>query len=175
MTAALSQLTLKNLGMHFDAHMTFDTHVSYISRKVFDTTVYINRIKDNFNRTARITLIQSLVLSIMNYGIKTWGAANTTNINRVKKLQNFAAKVVLGGGARSDHAAPYIKKLAWLKSRQRYDLRFFIYYTIKGNVPSHVLFNLSVPSVRDVRLISTRQQLQLLFLRPTLVLDLNLF
>ncbi len=50
--------------------MTFDAHVSYISQKVFGTIVYINIIKSNFSRKARITLIQSLVLSIMNYGIK---------------------------------------------------------------------------------------------------------
>ncbi len=51
--------SLKNLGIYLDAHMAFGTHVSYISRKVFGRIVYINRIKDNFNRKARITHIQS--------------------------------------------------------------------------------------------------------------------
>ncbi len=154
--------SVKNLGIYFDAHMAFDTHVSYISRKVFGTIVYINRIKDNFNCKTRITFIQSLVLRIMNYDIKIWGTANTTHMNQIQKLQNFAAKVALGGGARRwrDHATPYIRELGWLKMRQKYkyDLLVFIYNTIKGNVPSHVL---SLPTVRDVRPLSTRQQLQL--------------
>ncbi len=109
---------MKNLGIYFDAHMTFDTHVSYISRQVFGTIIYINRIKDNFSRKARITLIQSPVLSTMNHGIKIWATANTTHMNRVQKLQNFVAKVALGGGARRDHAIPYLKELEWLKLRQ---------------------------------------------------------
>ncbi len=50
--------SVKNLGIYFDTHMIFDAHVSYISRKVFVSS------------KARITLTQSLVLSIMNYGIK---------------------------------------------------------------------------------------------------------
>ncbi len=81
-------------------------------------------------------------------------------MNHIQKLQNFAAKVALGGGARRDHATPYIKELGWLKMRQKhkYDLLVFIYNTIKGNVPSHVL---SLPTVRDMRPLSTRQQLQL--------------
>ncbi len=118
--------SVKNLGIYFDAHMVFDTHISYISHKIFSTIVYINIIKDNFNRKARIALIQSLVLSIINYGIKIWGTANMTHMNQVQKLQNFAAKVALGGGARRDHATPYIKELGWLKLRQKYkyDLRF---------------------------------------------------
>ncbi len=95
----------------------------------------------------------------MNSGIKIWGTTNTTHMNRVQKLQNFAAKVALEGGARRDHATPYIKELEWLKLRQKYkyDLGVFNYNTIKGNVPSHVLSLLTVP---DVRPLSTRKQLQ---------------
>ncbi len=71
-------------------------------------------------------------------------------MNRVQKPQSFAAKVALGGGARRDHATPHLKELGWLKLRQkyRYDLRGFIYNTIKGNVPSHMF---PLPSVQDVR------------------------
>ena len=62
--------SLKNLGIYFDQYMTFEQHVNKISGKIFGTILYINRIKDNFSKSARITVIQSLVLSIINYGIK---------------------------------------------------------------------------------------------------------
>ena len=62
--------SLKNLGIYFDTHMTFDTHLSKIWGKIFSTIIFINRIKDNFNKSARITVIETLVLNIVNYGIK---------------------------------------------------------------------------------------------------------
>ncbi len=34
--------SVKNLGIYFDAHMTFDIHVDYIPRKMFGKIVYIN-------------------------------------------------------------------------------------------------------------------------------------
>ena len=54
--------SLKNLGTYFDQYMTFETHVNKISGKIFSTILYINRIKDNFSKDARKTIIQSLVI-----------------------------------------------------------------------------------------------------------------
>ena len=73
--------------------------------------MYVNRFKDNFNRISKITIILSLVLSNINYGIDIWGTTNATQIQRVQKLQNFAAKVVLGGAAKHGHVTPYMKEL----------------------------------------------------------------
>ena len=36
-------------------------------------------------------------------------------IKRVQKLQNFAAKICIGGAQRRDHATPFITQLNWLK------------------------------------------------------------
>ncbi len=64
--------------------------------------------------------MQSLVLSIINYGLKVWGTANKTNIKKIQKLQNFAAKVALSGGARRYPASPFIRELGWLRVCQKY-------------------------------------------------------
>ncbi len=64
--------------------------------------------------------MQSLALSILNYGLKIWGTANKTNIKKTQKLQNFAGKVALGGGARRDQASLFISEVGWLKVYQKY-------------------------------------------------------
>ena len=74
--------------------------------------MFINRIKGNLDKTTRITVIQSLVLSIINYGIKIWGSTKTAHIQKIQKTQNFAAKVALGG-SKFDHVTPYFKELKW--------------------------------------------------------------
>lgn len=47
--------------------------------------------------TTRIMIIQSLVLSVINYCIKIWGATNDLYLNKAQKLVNFAARVAVVG------------------------------------------------------------------------------
>ncbi len=121
--------------------------------------MYINRIKHNFNKSSRISVIRSLILSQITYGICMWGTANATQISRVQKIQNFAAKVALGGAAKHDHVTPYLKELGWLKVKQKYyfELGVAVYNIINQRVPHWLL---SLPRVSDVNehTVNTRQQ-----------------
>ncbi len=57
-----------------------------------------------------------------------------TLINKVPKLQNFAAKVAMGSAKKIDHAAPILKELKWVsvKGKHKLDtctpLLFVVYY-----------------------------------------------
>ena len=90
--------SLKNLGIHFDSYLNFDKRISKLNRKTFDTLMYINRIKDRLNKNARVTAIQSLVLSIVNYAIKIWGSTNATQLHCIQKLQILLQKLGLEAG-----------------------------------------------------------------------------
>ncbi len=46
--------SVKNLEIYFDNFMLFDTHISEMSKKIYGTVMYINRIRDNFNKNTRI-------------------------------------------------------------------------------------------------------------------------
>ncbi len=112
---------IKNLGVYFDFHMTSNIHVNKRSKKILDIVLYINRSKECCNRRARITLMQTLVLSVIKYGWKTWGAADISPTQQLKHLQNFAAKVASGQGANEfDHATSFLRGLCWLKVHQKY-------------------------------------------------------
>ncbi len=79
--------------------------------------MYLNRIKENFSKRARVMVLQTLVLSIINNGTKIWGSSNLTHIHRAEKVQNFGAKVAVGG-KKFDHVTPYFKELKWLKIKE---------------------------------------------------------
>ncbi len=72
---------VKNLGVHFDTYMTFETHINDISKKVIGTLMYINRVKNCFDKSTRILVVQSLVLNLLNYCNTIWGTTNVTLIN----------------------------------------------------------------------------------------------
>ena len=77
--------------------------------------IYLNRIKHQITPEVRVILAQTLALIHLNYCPNTWGTANKTQLQRIQKLQNFAAKVASGNGKKYDHATPYIHKLEWIK------------------------------------------------------------
>ncbi len=51
--------SLKNLGVHFDNYLLSDAHIPEISKNVSDIIMYINRLRDVFNKNTRITAMQS--------------------------------------------------------------------------------------------------------------------
>lgn len=121
------------------------------------TLIFISRIKESLSKNAGTIAIQSLVLSRINYGIKTWGSTSATQRQRVQKMQNFAAKVTLGGGKKHDHVTPFLRELGWLKIeyRYKYELASFVYSSVKAMLP-HYLF--PMPTIRDICCLPTRQQ-----------------
>lgn len=48
-------------------------------------SLFINRIKDNFHKSACIIVVQALIMSIVMYGISIWIAANIPQVESVKK------------------------------------------------------------------------------------------
>ena len=65
-TITMSQ-KVKNLGVVMDSSMTFSFHIDELQRKVNGTLIYLNRIWERFELESRIMVVQSLVLSVLNY------------------------------------------------------------------------------------------------------------
>ncbi len=110
---------IKNLGIYMDCHLTFDTHIQEMHKKVMGILFFLNRIIDKFDINTRKIVFQSLALSIINYCLPVYGTINSTLLRRVQKLHNFATKVCVGGAGRSDHATPFITHLEWLKIEKK--------------------------------------------------------
>ncbi len=72
----------------------------------------------------------------------------------------FAAKVAMGGGSKRDHATPNLKKLGWLRieNTYKYEICIMVYNILNESIPNYIL---SLPNVRDIRPLPTRQQNQL--------------
>ena len=134
---------VKNLGIYMDRYMTFEVHIDNMSRKVIGSLSFLNRnIHLFFDVQTRINVVKTLILSIINYCSSIWGMANVTQLSRVQKLQNFAAKVAYGGAKKRDHVSPIIEKLRWLKIDEKieYDIAILVYKVLNHLLPSW-LFN----------------------------------
>ena len=92
----------------------------------------------NFDRSSRKIVIQSLALSHINYCIRIWGTTNTTLLQKVQKLQNFAARVAVGGLRKYDHGSPAYKELGWVRLKQKLlmDVSVAMYNIVNGMSPA---------------------------------------
>ena len=148
---------VKNLGVHIDRFMIFDTHIQEMRKKVMGILIYLNRMKDNIPSDIRKTVVQTLALSVINYCGKIWGTGGKTNLQEVQKLQNFAARITVGNVKKYEHITPHINKLNWLKVENKcnFDICLFVFKVLNNLVPSWLL---TFPPVGEFHNRNTRQQ-----------------
>ena len=144
--------------------MSFDVHLNELQKKVTGILMYINRIGNCFDKSTRILVIQSLALSLIYYCFEVWGSTNDTQLCKAQKLQNFAAKVAVGGARKYDRVSPFFKELQWLRVKEKciFDICTTVYKVLRGCYPEGFL---SFSSVNDVTNSVTRQRNSLYVLR----------
>ena len=148
---------VKNLSVYMDRFMLFDKHTEEMSKKVVGLLMFLSRISKSLDKPSRILVVQTIILSLINYCIRMWGTTNLTIINKTQKLQNFAAKLAMGNARKFDHASPIIQKLGWLKIIEKYKLETCatVFKILNGFHPDWYKKFLTVHEATDS---STRQQ-----------------
>ena len=128
--------------------------------------MFLNRIQDSFDKSSRLIVVQSLALSIINYCCRIWGMTTKEQLERVQKVQNFAAKIAHGGARKYDHVTPIFKNLEWISMENKinFDISIFIYKVLNHLLPNW-LFNL--PLVGQVQGRPSRQSNKLAIKRTT--------
>ena len=63
---------VKNLGLHMDSALSFDVHVSQINKKAYSSLKLLTEYKKFLPEDAKLTLVDSLVLSIPNSNDCVW-------------------------------------------------------------------------------------------------------
>ena len=155
-TAIVPSTTVKNLGVHMDQYLLFDIHINHVSRKINGLLIALNRVKDRLDKKSREIVVQSLALSVINYCLKVWGMTTKEQIERVQKLQNFAARVAHGETRKYDHITPVMKELKWLKVENKivFDICSFTYKICNNMLPDWLF---SFQSVHNINERTTRQ------------------
>ena len=158
--------SVKNLGVHFDKYMTFDKHIDELHKKVMGTLIYLNRLKNYFEPETRLIVVQSLVLSLINYCFIVWGSTTNVCINRVQKLQNFAARVAIGTVRKHEHISPFLLILGWLKMKDKYtfDVCVLVFKVLRNLVPDWLYDFITADSITGI---TTRQANNLVPIRAT--------
>ena len=105
--------TVKNLGLVMDRHMNFDAHVSQVCRKCTGLLIGLSHARHSIPRKCLPTLVNGLVVSLVQYCLSIYGSCTKQNLTRVQRVLNFGARIIAGRKKR-DGVSDVLRDLTWL-------------------------------------------------------------
>lgn len=117
-----SSKTVKNLGIIFDSHLTFNEHVVHTIQTCYSKLRYMYQFKYILSKKVKLKLIESLVLSVPAYGDVVYGPCLTNHVLfKLQKMQNSCVRFATLANRR-DHISPILKECHTLNMKKRWIL-----------------------------------------------------
>ena len=132
---------VKNMGVIFDSHLSFEHHIKSLCSRLNGTLSYLNRVKNTLDQKSRILQINALIFSHLNYCSSIWGKFSEKLQYEVQKCINFAAKVASNWKyLKRDHVTPLLRDLKRINfnSMLRLNEASFMYKNMYGSADSNV-------------------------------------
>jgi hypothetical protein len=145
-TVLTSSTHVRNLGVIFDADLTFKNHISSLSSSSFHQIRQLRQIRSSLDTASTALLATSLVSTKLDYCNSLFYGLPSSTINRIQRIQNSLARVVVPSTRRYHHISPVLKELHWLPVSQRitYKIASLTFKTLHYKQPSY-LFNILSP------------------------------
>eukprot|EP00057_Strongylocentrotus_purpuratus_P012458 XP_011666932.1 PREDICTED: tyrosine-protein kinase receptor Tie-1-like [Strongylocentrotus purpuratus] len=146
--------TVRSLGVVLDSSLRMNHHVSSLSSTLHFHLSNIARIRPYLDKSACEHAVRALVTSRTDYSNSLLCNISMSNINRLQRAQNRAAKLVFRA-KKHDHASPFLRQLHWLPIEKRitYKILTMTYKCIHQMAPSYLqnLLSLHQPGRHGLR------------------------
>ena len=86
----------RDLGVQVDATLSYNEHVTNTTSTCMASLCQINRIKHLLDSRTLENVITSLVFSKQYFCSTVWANTSKTNVRKLQKIQNFAARILTG-------------------------------------------------------------------------------
>ncbi|XP_047998480.1 uncharacterized protein LOC125235894 [Leguminivora glycinivorella] len=140
----------RNLGLVMDSELRFEKHVAESVRTCFFRLKLLYNIRPFINETLRIQLIETLVLSKLNYMDLVYGPRLLSKTKRlIQRVQNACTRFCFNVPPRA-HVTPFLNKHNILKMlhRRKLHLASLLFGIVKHKSPLYLFEKLSWMSTR---------------------------
>lgn len=145
----------KYLGLWIDEKMNWNKHLDYMCAKISKRLGILKRTKLYLPAETLKMLYNALVLPLFDYGDIVYSNCGATQMQRLQRLQNKGARLILGCPPRT-HSSDMRYELKWLTVQQRATLHLscMVHKCMYDSVPTYLqnIFN----HVHSVHNYSTR-------------------
>ena len=137
---------VKNLGMYFDQNMSMKDHIDKICQVGFHQLYRLRQIRKYFAQKTMESLVHSFITSRIDYGNAMFYGLPDCSINKLQRLQNAAARLIVCKSKRSSISA-ILKDLHWLpvKYRINYKITLLVFKCLNGCGPKYLCDLLKKP------------------------------
>ncbi|KAK3513609.1 hypothetical protein QTP70_026916, partial [Hemibagrus guttatus] len=131
--------TARNLGVTMDNQLSFSSHVTNVTRSCQFLLYNIRRIRPFLSTQATQVLVQSLVISRLDYCNSLLAGLPLNAIRPLQMIQNAAARLVFNL-PKFSHTTPLLRSLHWLPvaARIRFKTLMLAYKAKNGPAPSYL-------------------------------------
>ncbi|KAK3569695.1 hypothetical protein QTP86_002606 [Hemibagrus guttatus] len=129
----------RNLGVTMDNQLSFSSHVTNVTRSCRFLLYNIRRIRPFLTTQATQVLVQSLVISRLDYCNSLLACLPLNAIRPLQMIQNAAARLVFNL-PKFSHNTPLLRSLHWLPvaARIRFKTLMLTYKAKNGPAPSYL-------------------------------------
>ena len=109
---------VKLLGITIDNLMTWSKHIDNIVSRMGRGVSVVRRVSSSLTVEIRKQVLNAIVLSLMDYCFVVWSNASKSDLDRLQKAQNKAARCALNCNLRTSIDSMHVR-LRWLSVSQR--------------------------------------------------------
>ncbi len=133
--------TVKNLGVILDSNLSFENHISHVTKTAFFhlRNLEIAKLRNMLSVSDAEKLVHAFMTSRLDYWNALLGGCPASSINNLHIVQNSAARV-LTRSRKYDHISVILQSLHWLpiKFCISYKILLLTYKALNGLAPAYL-------------------------------------
>ncbi len=131
--------TVKNLGVVLDSNLSFENHISHVTKTAFFHLRNISKLRNMLSVSDAEKSVHAFMTSRLDYCNALLGGCPASSINKLQIVQNAAARV-LTRSRKYDHITLILQSLHWLpiKFCISYKILLLTYKALNGSAPAYL-------------------------------------
>ena len=129
--------TTKLLGIYLDNTLSFKAHIEYLIKKICPKIGILHRLRHLLSTDILNIVYKTTIQPLIDYCLTVWGTSSKRNLKSIQRLQNRAARAVLGDFYFSSSVSAMIKQLNLMpiETRMIYFICIMVYQCLNGLAP----------------------------------------
>jgi hypothetical protein len=107
------------LGVQFDEHLNWGKHIESIASKISSGIGAIKKAKEFVDRNTLVLIYNALIQPHLDYCCEVWDVIGKTLSDRLQKLQNKAARIIMNFKNESGQSLLARNSLGWITLKER--------------------------------------------------------
>jgi hypothetical protein len=149
--------SIEYLGVKIDNRVSWNAHMEKLTKSLYYKVSKLARLKKCMPIFFVKQMYDSIIQPSLDYAITVWGSTTDQNINRIQRIQNYAARIVTGNFDYINvRGIDLVHSLGWMNVKQRcnYFRNILMYKCLNNLAPVYLSDNIVLNrdiSIRDTR------------------------